>query len=163
MTWLAPGGATGFGTADFDLSRTWFWRPNEIDEPVAVAPGLGLHLWSGPADLDLPPRVYDAYLDLSWRFFDRPCWGIAGGITPGFYGDFSRLDSHAFQLTGWLVGDWTLSSEWSLVCGLAYVRQLQSHLLPIGGAIWRPSDGLRLDIIFPRPRVAEFLAAAPGR
>ena len=130
---------------------------------MAVAPGLGLHLWSGPADLDLPPRVYDVYLDLSWRIFDRPCWGIAGGITPGFYGDFSRLDSNAFQLTGWLLGDWTLSHEWSLVGGLAYVRQLQSHLLPIGGAIWRPSDDLRLDLIFPRPRVAWHWFETPER
>jgi hypothetical protein len=154
MTWLAPGGATGFGTTDFDLNRTWYWRATAAEEPVAISPGVGLHLWSGPGTLDLPPRVYDLYLDLSWRFFSRERWGLAAGITPGFYGDFARFDGNAFQLTGWLMGDWTLSDGWSLVAGIAYVRQLQSHLLPIGGAIWRPNDDLRLDLIFPRPRVA---------
>lgn len=154
MAWLAPGGANGFGTTDLDLHRTWYWLPGSADEPVAIAPGIGMHLWTGPGTLDLPPRVYDVYLDMSWRFCNRDGWGVAGGITPGFYGDFSRFDGHAFQLTGWLMGDWTLSEQWSLVGGLAYVRQLQSHLLPIGGAIWRPSDDLRVDLIFPRPRVA---------
>ena len=154
LTWLAPGGATGFGTTDVDLNRTWFWRTGNAEEPVAITPGVGLHLWNGPGTLDLPPRVYDLYLDLSWRFFSRDWWGLAGGITPGFYGDFARLGGNAFQLTGWLMGDWTLSERWSLVAGLAYVRQLDSHLLPIGGAIWRPNDDLRVDLLFPRPRVA---------
>jgi hypothetical protein len=152
-TWLAPGGAAGFGNADFNLTRTLHWQPSEVYGPVLITPGCGLHLWSGPDTLDLPPRVYDLYVDLTWRC-DREFWGITAGITPGLYGDFVRLDGKAFQLTGWVLGDWTLSEQWSLVGGLAYVRQLQSHLLPIGGAIWRPSDDLRLDIIFPRPRVS---------
>jgi hypothetical protein len=163
MTWLAPGGATGFGTADLDVNRTWYWRAGAAEEPVAIAPGVGLHLWSGPGTLDLPPRVYDLYLDLSWRFINRDCWGVAGGITPGFYGDFARFDGNAFQLTGWLLGDWTLSDRWSLVGGLAYVRQLDSHYLPIGGAIWRPSEDLRLDLIFPRPRVTWRWFQTPNR
>jgi hypothetical protein len=154
MAWLAAGGANGFGTADLDLNRSWHWQAGSAGEPVTITPGVGLHLWNGPSTLDLPPRVYDLYLDLSWRFISRDCWGVAGGITPGFYGDFARFDGNAFQLTGWLTGDWTLSQQWSLVAGLAYVRQLDSHLLPIGGAIWRPSDDLQVDLLFPRPRVA---------
>jgi hypothetical protein len=98
--------------------------------------------------------VYDLYLDLSWRFLERDSWGIAGGLTPGFYGDFNRLDGKAFQLTGWLLGDWTLSDRWSVVAGIAYVRQLQSNLLPVGGLIWRPNSELRIDLVIPRPRVA---------
>ena len=154
LSWLAPGGTTSFGTTDVDLSRTWSWQPDAAAGPVTIAPGVGLHLWDGPGTLDLPPRVYDVYLDFAWRCFDRERWGIAGGLTPGFYGDFARFDGDAFQLTGWVLGDWSVSDQWTLIGGLAYVRQLQSHLLPIGGAIWRPSDDLRLDVIFPRPRVA---------
>jgi len=163
VTWLAPGGANGFGNADFNLNHTWHLQLGDLPEPMTITPGGGLHLWSGPGMLDLPPRAYDLYLDLSWRFCNRDCWGIAAGITPGLYGDFARLDGNAFQLTGWVLGDWTLCDQWSLVGGLAYVRQLQSQLLPIGGAIWRPSDDLRLDIIFPRPRVAWRWFQTPDR
>ena len=163
MTWLAPGGNNGFGTTDFELSHTWYWQPDTAGEPVTMAPGVALHLWDGPGTLDLPPRVYDLYLDLAWRFYNRDGFGIAGGITPGFYGDIEQFDGNMFQLTGWLLGDWTLSDEWSLVGGLAYVRQLQSHLLPIGGAIWRPTPDLRMDLVFPRPRLAWRWFQAPDR
>jgi hypothetical protein len=163
MTWVAGGGRRDFGTAEFDLSRTWFWQPGATAEPVSIAPGVGLHLWSGPATLDLPPRVYDLYLDVAWRFWNGEGWGMTGGLTPGFYGDFAHLDGNAFQLTGWVLGDWTLSDEWSLVAGAAYVRQFDSHLLPIGGAVWRPSDDMRLDIIFPRPRAAWRWLQTPER
>jgi hypothetical protein len=79
---------------------------------------------------------------------------VAGGITPGFYGDFQRIDGDTFQLTGWLLGDWALGDEWTLVGGVAYVRQLKSNLLPIGGVQWRPTSDLRLDFVIPRPRIA---------
>lgn len=155
--WLAGGGAAGFDTVDLDFCRSWLWTFGSSSEPVVITPGAGLHLWSGPIGLDLPPRVYDLYLDVSWRFFNREWWGIAGGITPGFYGDFVRMDGDVFQLTGWLLGDWTLSEQWSIVAGLAYVRQLDSQLVPVGGATWRPTPDSRFDFIFPRPRIARRL------
>jgi hypothetical protein len=33
------------------------------------------------------------------------------------------------------------------------VRQLQSHLLPIGGLVWTPSDDTRLELVVPKPRL----------
>jgi hypothetical protein len=156
--WLAPGGATGFGSADLDVHYTWEVGQAFDREPLLITPGLGFHLWSGPEVLDLPPRVYDLYVDLSWRAINRDHSGLTLGLTPGYYGDFERLDSKAFQFTGWLLGDWTLNERWTLLGGLAYVRQLKSNLLPIGGLIWRPHDDARVDLVFPRPRVARRLA-----
>jgi hypothetical protein len=156
--WLAPGGASGFGTADFDMHYSWPITRSGGPQPILISPGVGMHFWSGPAALDLPARVYDLYLDISWRMIDRERSGLSLGITPGYYGDFVRLDNKAFQFTGWLLGDWTINDRWTLMGGLAYVRQLKSNLLPIGGVVWRPSEDLRVDLVFPRPRVARRLA-----
>jgi hypothetical protein len=156
FAWLAGGGREGFGSFDVDLHRTWQWQLGDA-EPLLIAPGGGIHFWSGPGVLDLPPRVYDLYLDLSWRFLSRERWGIAGGITPGFYGDFGRIDARTFQFTGWLLGDWSPTEHWTLLGGVAYVRQLRSNLLPIGGVVWRPSDDWRLEAVVPNPRVARRL------
>ena len=155
--WLAPGGLEGFGGADFDVQRSWLLPVGYFAEPVVITPGFGMHFWSGPGVLDLPPRVYDLYLDLSWRFLSRDWWGIAGGITPGFYGDFERIDGDAFQLTGWLLGDWSVNDHWTVLGGIAYVRQTTSNLLPVGGVVWQPHDDLRVELVVPRPRVARCL------
>lgn len=153
-TWLAAGGANGFGTFDLEYSRTWYLPAGDDRPPVAIAPGLGMHFWSGPRDLDLPPRVYDLYLDVSWRPIDHENGGFALGVTPGIYGDFTRLDGNAFQLTGWGLANYRFGPHWNVVGGVAVVRQLKSKLLPIGGVIWTPNEDTRLELMIPRPRIA---------
>lgn len=156
-TWIAPGGSQGFGTFDLDYNRTWQLSTGRERPPLAVTPGVGMHLWSGPTDLDLPSRVFDLYLDVSWRPLEHDSGGIAIGVTPGFYGDFENLDGNAFQLTGWGLANHRFGPHWNIVGGVAVVRQLKSRLLPIGGVIWTPSEDTRLELLFPRPRVARRL------
>jgi hypothetical protein len=159
--WLAPGGAMGFGIADFDAHTSWPLGQG-FDSGVMITPGIGMHLWSGPELLDLPPRVYDLYLDVTWRMMQRERSGLSLGITPGYYGDFSRLDNKAFQFTGWLMGDWRINDYWTVLGGLAYVRQLKSNLLPVGGVVWQPHDDFRMELVFPRPRLARRLSSTPS-
>jgi hypothetical protein len=156
-TWLAPGGSQGFGTFDLDFSRTLYLQTGLDRPPVAITPGIGMHFWSGPQTLDLPARVYDLYLDISWRPVDLENGGIAIGVTPGFYGDFQNLDGNAFQVTGWGLANYRLGPHWNIVGGVAAVRQLKSKFLPIGGVIWTPNDDTRLELMFPRPRFARRL------
>jgi hypothetical protein len=153
-TWLAASGRNAFGTLDLDLNRTWLIPSGAEREPLSVTPGFGMHFWSGPQTLNLPPRVYDLYLDFAWQAWQDEQSGLAVGITPGFYGDFETLDSDTFQLTGYLMGNYRFSPEWNAVGGLAYVRQLQSHLLPVGGLVWTPDEDTQVDFLIPRPRFA---------
>lgn len=150
-TWITGGGRRGFGIAEFDINYTAYLGYNDLP-PLTIAPGFGMHLWSGPTSLPLPPRVYDLYLDLQWRPIERETWGLSCGITPGFYGDFERFDHNTFQLTGWVMADVMLNENWKVAAGLAYVRQLESHLLPVGGLIWSPNDDMRLELVIPKPR-----------
>jgi hypothetical protein len=153
-TWLAPGGSQGFGNFDLDYNRTWYLGTGVERPPVAITPGFGMHFWSGPQALDLPARVYDLYLDISWRTIDHENGGFALGVTPGIYGDFARLDGDAFQLTGWGLANYHFDPHWNIVGGVAVVRQLNSKVLPIGGVIWTPNEETRLELMIPRPRIA---------
>lgn len=153
-SWLASGGAYGFGTFDLDYNRTWYLPIGVERPPVAITPGLGMHFWSGPRDLDLPARVYDLYLDVSWRPIDHENGGFAFGVTPGIYGDFDNLDGNSFQVTGWGLANRRFGPHWNLVGGVAVVRQLKSSVLPIGGVIWTPNEETRLELMIPRPRIA---------
>jgi hypothetical protein len=150
--WLPASGSRGFGIGDFDVNHAWLLGYGD-GPPLNLTPGLGMHTWAGPRELNLPARVYDVYLDLAWRPLEVERGGLSVGATPGFYGDFTRLDSRTFQLTGWLLGNYRWSSDWSVLGGVAYVRQLRSHLLPIGGLVWMPRDDLRLELLVPKPRL----------
>jgi len=162
FAWLAGGNGNAFGMVDADLHHTWLLGYSD-GAPLEITPGLGYHAWSGPRGLDLPGQVYDVYLDLHWRPIERERWGLSLGLTPGFYGDFERVDGDTFQLTGWALANYRLNEQWNVLGGLAYVRQLQSNLLPIGGVVWTPNDDLRLELVVPRPRfVRRFLQDEHG-
>jgi hypothetical protein len=159
VAWLAAGGKSGFGTLDIDVNHSWLFGYDEWP-PLTITPGLGVHLWSGPIHIDLPPRVYDAYLDLQWRPIERENWGLSVGLTPGLYGDFENFNGKTFQLTGWILGNYQLSENSLLVGGAAYVRQLNQSLLPIGGIIWTPTDDWRLELIVPTPKISRRILQA---
>lgn len=151
--WLAPGGQNGFGMMDVDVHRASYFVFSPNRAPLVVTPGFGSHSWNGPQPVDLPPQVYDAYLDFTWQAFQGEKTQLRLGITPGLYGDFQKLDGKAFQLTGWVLGDWAINDRWTLVGGVAYVRQLRNFVLPVGGVIWATPD-TRVELLVPRPRVA---------
>lgn len=143
----------GFGIQSLDLQHTWTIQ-HDIGH-FLVTPGTTLHLWHGPTSLDLPARVYDTYLDLQWIAYQSENTSILLGATPGLYGDFNHIDSTTFQWSGWLVGRRALSTRVDALGGVAYLRQLESHWLPMGGLAFRPDPTTRLELLFPRPKIAK--------
>jgi hypothetical protein len=145
--------SSGFGISSIDLYHTWIMGYEDLP-PIQASPGLAMHWWSGPEGLDLPPRVYDIYLDL---FMQPYVWNggrLSLGVTPGLYGDFDRVSGQTFQWTGWLAASQRWGEHWTFLGGVAYLRQLRSNWLPVGGAIWSPHDDLRLELIVPKPKVS---------
>jgi hypothetical protein len=153
LSFVTLGAGTGFSTTTFDVNHTWLFGYGE-SPPVNITPGFGMHFWGDGVGLGLPPRVYDVYLDLQCTLWTGDLWNVSVGLTPGLYSDFTQASGDMFQLTGWVIGTRHLTPEWQLVIGAAYVRQLQTTLVPVGGAIWTPHDDLRLELIFPKPKLA---------
>lgn len=162
-SWLSPRGVDGFGSTDVSVAHGWAWQGPFAEQPLSVAPGFGMHFLNGPADLELPGVVYDVFLDLSWRVWDRERGGISVGVTPGLYGDYRVISDESFQVTGWILGDLRLGPHWSLSGGVAVVRQLESSWLPIGGVTWTPTDDWQLEFTIPRPRIARRLFQTEDR
>ena len=153
-TWLSAGSSNGMGMTDVDLHRSWVIPLGTFGDrmsPVMVTPGFTSHSWVGPAAIDLPPQLFDLYLDFSTRLLQRDRFELRGGITPGLYGDFHRIDSKTLQWSGWLYGDFQIGDHWTLAGGVAYVRQLKSSVLPVGGVVYDPGK-VRLEFLFPKPR-----------
>ena len=148
----------GFAINSIGLQHSFLFGYDDIP-PLSITPGSSIHFWSGPFGLDLPPRVYDAYVDIQWQPWQSERSSITLGAAPGFYGDFEIVDRTTFQWTGWLAATHRVSDKWQLQGGVAYLRQLRSNWLPIGGAIWTPDDATRFEFIFPRPKLGRMISA----
>ena len=131
--------------------------------PFFVTPGFAAHWLNGPESVqftgspDLPPRVYDAYLDTGWRPVATPWLSGDLGFRVGVFSDFNFVTNHSIRLMGRGLGIITLSPAWQLAMGVVYLDRNVIKILPAGGLIWTPNPDVRWEILFPRPKLANRL------
>ncbi len=74
-TWLASTGGSQALTVNTTETSTTFAVPlgyAYAQPPLLITPGFGVDFWGGPstmppANADLPPETYEAYLDIAWQ------------------------------------------------------------------------------------------------
>jgi hypothetical protein len=153
-TWLPRFGDNGFGMEDIETRAVFGLPCPTTKSPLLLTPGFGAHFLDGPASRDLPPRVYDAYLQMRWLTKLTPQWGVELGVTPGVYSDFQQSSSKALRITGHAAVAWRWSSEWQMVLGATYLDRTDIPALPIAGLIWTPDPDTRFEMLFPKSKLA---------
>jgi hypothetical protein len=155
-TWVHGGNdPQDFGFTEIDAFAS-FAIPFPITAwPLVITPGYNMHLLTGPESPDLPARLNDAYVDFMWLPTIINRYTLLLAVTPGYYSDFQVQDADAFRVTGkgLLIFD-AIPDRLQLVGGVIYLGRDNLKLLPVGGAIWNPTDFLRLELIFPKPKLA---------
>ena len=149
------GGDNGFGINDVLVQATFgfpfFTRAN----PLVVTPAFEIQMLDGPTAPSLPPELYDASISflnirkLTERF------SLHFGATPGVHSDFEKSSSEAIRVPARLLGVWEPRPDTQWVFGVLYLARDDVNFLPAGGVIWTPSEETRLELIFPRPRIAQ--------
>lgn len=152
-TWLAPGGWRGLGESDLKLETILALPCPTRDSPLVITPGFAVRYLDGPAGVDLPPRLYEAYVQFRWLSRLRPGWGIDLAVAPGVFSDFEASSDDALRITGHGALAWEFTERIKLVAGVGYFDRLDVDLLPIGGIIFAPREDLKLELIFPQPRL----------
>jgi len=139
-----------------ELSATFgvpiFYNP---DTPLLVTPGFAFNWLSGPASTtaDLPPRVYDAYLDTAWhpRLTD---WLHADlGLRTGVWTDFNAVNSDSIRILGRGMGVLAFTPQIDIHVGVWYLDRNRVKLLPAGGVHWRPNSIWDVYAVFPAPMI----------
>jgi hypothetical protein len=124
--------------------------------------GIGIHFLSGPAAIDLPPRVYDTALGYQIRESIGP-FSFDAAASVGLYTDFEgsaregvRFPSHATAMV-------QLGPAADFVFGVDYLHRDDIKILPvIGVSLHSPHFPIaRFDLVFPRPRMEVLLM--PGK
>ena len=160
-SWMDSEGSNGLGISNLDTSLTVAVPLGSFENLLLVTPGFEVDQLDGHTDIDMPSRLYDAGLSFMWRkqFNDR--WGSMVAVRPAIASDF-RTSRDAIRITGRALATW----EWfperlSLVFGVVYLDRNDLPVLPGAGLIWTPNPDWRLDLIFPRPRLARRLMFLP--
>jgi uncharacterized protein DUF6268 len=162
-TWIPRQiGNNGFGINDTDLNASFAFPVGQNQAPILLTPGFNFHFLDGPTSVpgtvrDLPARVYDAYLGLSWRPQFTPRIGADVAVSAGAYTDFQRVNWDSVRVLSRGLGIFTVSPQLKVVAGVVYIDRLRVKLLPAGGIIWTPNPDVKFDIVFPYPKLAQRL------
>ncbi|MEX0713859.1 MAG: hypothetical protein WD278_16085 [Pirellulales bacterium] len=165
-TWLAGDDGTDLDINSTDLGATFAFPFLYNAAPILVTPGFTFHFLDGPESVpfpgfpgsaDLPPQLYDAYLDTSWRPQITPWLGADLGVRIGVYSDFQEVNSDSVRLLGRGLAIFTFSPRWQAAAGIWYLDRMRVKLLPAGGLIWTPNTDTRFEMLFPNPKLAQRL------
>jgi hypothetical protein len=137
---------------ELDFSFTLGFPLPTRDSPLLVTPYFGLDLLQADA-LDLPSEFYDASVEFRYLRPWGDCWMFDFAVQPGVYGN-TETEETVFRTQGRAVAIYQWSATAKVLAGGTYLDREDIQFLPIAGVIWTPSDDWKLELLFPRPRVA---------
>jgi hypothetical protein len=154
-TWLPQLNGDSLGWGDLETGVVFGFPFFRRDTPLLVTPSFAVHVLEGPDGADIPDQVYDSVIEFRHlrRFGDGP-WAMDVAVSLGYYSDFESDDADAFRVTGRGLGVYETARGTKWVLGVGYFNRAGVSVLPIGGAICEPSPDIRLEFIFPKPRIA---------
>ena len=152
--WIGGNTPAGFALTELELFTTLAVPFPTREWPLLLTPTFNVRQLDGPQTSDLPPQVYETFVDFTWLPKIGPRWLGILSAAPSVYSDFEH-SSQAFRLTGRALAryDWT-DDRVQLVFGVLYLNRDDVKLLPAGGIIWTPSASRRYELLFPRPSLA---------
>ena len=157
-SWLPQLEGDSLGLTEASVSMTGGLPFPTRNFPLLITPFFQTMFLDGPVTPDLPPRVYSTYLQFRWLPKLSEKWRLDVGVSPGLYSDFEVEESDAFRLTGRGIGIYTWSDRLMLAGGVLYLDRPDISILPVGGLIWTPNDDWKLELIFPKPKIARRLS-----
>ncbi len=110
-----------------------------------------------PDTFDLPTRLYDWSLGLSWLRPINEFWTLRFALGAAHATDGKNNSSDAWQFRGGVFAMYRPSTKWTWMLGALALGRRDLPVVPAVGAIWQPSPARRLDLILPKPRLAFLL------
>ena len=152
--WLPQFGGNGLGMTDV-LAKVVFALPCPTTaSPLLITPSFGVHYLDRPTNFELPPELYDAFVEFRWLSHLTPQLGVDLAVTPGYYSDYQQQNSKAWRVTGHAITAWNWTPTASLVLGASYLDRTDVPVLPVCGVTWSPYDDLKMNLVFPEPKIS---------
>lgn len=152
-TYLPRIGDNGFGMTSLNKQFTFALPPFISGSPILLTPSYTTHFLDGPGPIDVPPHLIDGELEFRYMKQATPRLGIDLAVAPSFFSDGHNMSSQAWRVTGRVLGAWTVNERWQIVGGGVYTGRSDFPAVPVAGFIWKPSCDVRVEAVFPRPKV----------
>lgn len=145
-TWLAAGDEFGM----FSLQS---YPSLSLGQNSAVKIGTGFHFLNGPAQPEMPPRLFDLQLAFLHRGIQSDRWMIDYRFSVGVFSDFEGSARKGVRFPGHVVSYYDVAPDVATVFGVEVFDRDDVSLLPVVGVVLRPTENIVAELIFPRPRV----------
>ncbi len=146
---VLPAGEDGLGMTSLDIKQTFKFSRWPF---LFMTPRAGFHFLNAPAATDLPSNLYDFSLDTTAYLPINDRWTAQLTVVPSMFSDLVA-SKDAFRMVGRGLVYYRWSPELQLAGGFMYLGRKDITALPAAGLIWTPSEDLKFDIMFPRPRI----------
>ena len=150
-SWVLGGNdRIGFFSLEYGPSMALeFDGPNSFETNT----GSGIHFLDGPGLTDLPPRLFDLYLNVHLLHRFQPDFGYDVNFNVGIYTDFEDSAREGVRFPGRALLFYDLSRKTQILAGVEYLDRDTLQILPAGGLLLRPDNDTRLELYFPQPRL----------
>ena len=161
VEWLPETSGVAIGSYDARVTVPTF--PIFGPPPPMITAGFSFTDLHAPASFDLPSSLYDVSLGITGMRKLNERWMLRWMISSAFASDWENTTSDAWQFRGGVFALWQLNEDWQITVGALATGRNDLPALPAAGAIWQPSDRVRVDLMMPRPRVNLMVADLGSR
>lgn len=157
LTWLMR--VDGFGITDWEFGSADH-RPHFIDHTrLHIDLPFAIHFIDEVQALGLPSELFSAQINTRLIQPINDVWGFDVAVTPGFFSDFDSGKNNGFRVTGHGIATYYHSDEWQFAFGAMYLGREDVQVLPAGGVVWNLSEASKIELLMPKPRVAQRVRA----
>ena len=161
--WMPDSGSNGLGNTEL-RGQARFAIPCQMlgNEMFYVVPGFQVNFWeinvnrhsNGFKSTD---TTFGAWLDAGiepqiGNEFRFDLWARVG-----VYTDFEKIKSDSIYLSGLGRVYYQYSNNLELMGGVIYMNRERIRLMPTFGVIWKPSEYLICEIVFPTPKISRYI------
>jgi hypothetical protein len=157
-TWVSGNGNT-LGFVEFEKR---FMFANPLYAPFRIIPGFMTRYVSGPNNPDLPGQLDEFSIELAATYQLGDVWTLDVGFRPSLNTDLSYVDGQSFRWLGHAVFARPTSATTQGVLGFVYLDREDIPALPVVGWVWQPNPMVKMEMVFPRPRLAMAVGQNPN-
>ncbi|MCA9036534.1 MAG: hypothetical protein KDA91_15470 [Planctomycetaceae bacterium] len=149
LSWI-PSSGENFGLIDWQSDPYLKSQRN-----TGFSTAFNVHWFNGPISPDIPSRVYDFCLGFQHRDSFSPLLSYDLSAQVGAYSDFEGSAREGIRFPAHAVGMLHVNLTTDVVFGVDYLDRDDIRILPVFGLSIRDvmSPSLRMDLVFPRPRI----------